>query len=260
MLQKSSNAEYHADRTRLSSSALKLILKDPYQYWLEYLSPNPPPKEDKPAFADGTLLHALVLEPETIATNFAIYQGFRKAGKAYEEFVQNNPGKIIVSQPQLDKVSKWYNSVSANETALELLSNGLAEHTMLGQHLDVLLKARADYINTDAGYIVDLKTTSATTDPGVFAHTVKEFSYDLSAALYCDLAHQTYHKLFDFYWIVVSKTDLGTAVYKASSATLTRGAGMVIQSLVRYKKCNSTGLWTNENHGTIINNEEIIEI
>lgn len=238
----STNEDYHANRTHLSSSGLKLLLKDPQSFYARYVLGNYV-EESKPAYEDGTLLHSLILEPEQVVSQYAIFPGLRKHGKAFDDFKAQNPGKRIISAPQLNKAESWHRGFKALPVANQLISGGFAEHTMLGELLGVKIKSRADYINVSEGYIADIKTTSAYTDVDVFRQTMQDFGYALSASLYCEIAYQTYGKLFDFYFVVVSKQDSQCAVYKASSDTLTHGRSELISALVLYKRCLETGLW-----------------
>lgn len=244
ILLESTNEQYHADRTRLSSSNLKLLLKDPAKFYAEWVL-GLKTEQHKPAFDEGSFVHSLILEPEKLG-HYVVYPGLRKAGEAWEKFKAENVGKIILSAPQVNRCEQLYKSYAATDIATNILRNGVPEHTMLGSYLDVPIKTRADYINIDMSYIVDVKTTAAPTDKELFAHTVTEYGYDLSAALYCQMAYENYGKLFDFYWLVLSKSDQGCAVYKASSSTLSRGNSLVTSAIVLYKKCMATGLWTLE--------------
>lgn len=237
----SSNQEYHANKSHLSSSQLKLILKDPQRFYSEYILGNKL-NESKSVFDEGTFTHMLVLEPDKIA-DFAVFAGLRKAGREWEEFKAANPGKIILSAPQVARCEKLYQSYASMPVAAKLISEGLAEHNMVGMLMDVALKARADYAIPGKDILVDLKTTAMPTDRDAFAGTVREYGYQLSAALYCELYRQTYGRLCDFYWVVLSKDDYGCAVYKASTETLSEGTSQVTKALILYKKCLASGLW-----------------
>lgn len=240
-LTKASNAEYHKDNTHLSSSSIKMLLKNPAQYYQEYILGNKS-TESRPQFDEGSFVHTLVLEPEKVA-DYAVFPGLRKSGKAWEEFQAANKGKIILSAPQVNRCEQLYKSYASLPVATALLQGGSPEFTMTGKMLDVPVKARADYINIDKKYIVDIKTTSMPSDSEIFRHTIREYGYDLSAALYCQIAHDNFNSLFDFYWIVISKSDMMTNVYKASSQTLSEGAALVTAGLVLYKKCKASGVW-----------------
>ncbi len=246
MIHNSSNADYHADRTHLSSSALKLLLKDPAAFERKYVQNIHDESEAKDVFDVGTYVHALCLEPQTIAQNFAFYEGLRRQGAVYKEFVANHPGKIILSAPQKIKCEQYFNAYNKRGDAVALMQGGFAEHTMTGMLLEVPVKVRADYINVDKSYIVDIKTTSDISDVDVFKMTIERYNYDLSAALYINVANQIYDKIFDFYFVVISKTDLGCAVYKLSEDTFMRGAGLMLSSLRMYKRCKETGRWQHE--------------
>lgn len=255
----SSSNEYHANRSHLSSSNLKLMLKDPAQFYHEWILGNKEPQVEKSAFVEGTLTHTLILEPEQIST-YAVFPGLRKAGKAYEDFVAANSEKTIVSAAQMLRAEKLYKAYAAMEVATKLISSGIAEHTMLGSVLGVDVKTRADYI-VPGQYIVDVKTTGMPSGTDLFRLTVEEYMYELSAALYCEAALQTYGAEHDFYWLVLSKDDGQCHVYKASENTLARGRALMYKSLKMYQHCLSTGNWSKEERTAFsTDNYEVEEI
>lgn len=253
------NAAYHSDTTHLSSSGLKLLLKDPAAFKLQYID-GIRENVDKPAFVDGTLTHALILEPETVV-NYAVFPGLRKAGNAWEEFKANNPGKICISAAQMLRAEKLYKAYAALDVANNLIKGGFAEHNMFGSLYDVKLKSRADYI-VPKQYIVDVKTTSMPSDVDVFRDTVVNYGYHTSAALYLDIAKQTYGVDHDFYWLVLSKDDGQCHVYKASDSTITAGQVLVQRAIILYKQCVASGIWQleqpREDRSTV--NYEIVEV
>jgi hypothetical protein len=236
------NVDYHANKSHLSSSGLKLLLKDTVQFHKEYILGK---KENisKPVFDEGSFVHTLILEPEKIS-EYAIYPGLRKGGKEFEAFKANNPNKIILSASQVLRCEGLYKSYSALPLATEMIQGGFPEFGMDSIVLGVPVKARADYINIDKHYIVDVKTTSMPTMTDLFKETVVQYGYDLSAALYAQIAYDTFGHLFDFYWLVLSKTDNKCCIYKATSATLSKGSALVTQALFKYKQCSESGIWT----------------
>lgn len=245
LILESTNDAYHADKTHLSSSGLKTLLKSAAQFHYEYVLGNRE-QIDKPAFVDGTLLHALILEPHKIMTDYAVFSGLRKAGKQYEAFKEAHKDKIVVSAAQMLRMQNLYRSYQALPSAIELLHGTLAEHSMVSAILDVPVKARADAISISRRCIIDVKTTSLPSGRDIFAQTVVDYSYQLSAALYCQIAYQTYGTLFEFYWLVLSKDDGQCHIYKASTETLSMGSALVTQALVKYKKCLESGNWVDE--------------
>ncbi len=255
----STNAEYHANTTHISSSGLKLLLKSSEDFYDKYIAKSVP-NESKAVFDEGTFTHALLLEPEKVMTDFATYAGLRKAGAVYEQFAAEHKGKIILSIAQVLRCEAMAKAAQSVTLVNEILNPCAKEFTMLSTILGVPVKARADAIDIAKRYIVDVKTTSMPTDVDVFRETVEQYAYDLSASLYCQIAFDNFGELFDFYFIVLSKADNGVGVYKASSKTLSAGAAKVTTALVKYKKCLSSNDWSNNSKKHEFNNESTTEI
>lgn len=261
-LQGSSNADYHNNRTHLSSSSLKLLLDSPEDFERKYILNLSRPEESKPQFDEGSLVHAKILEPHNVDNVFSFFPGFRKSGNEFQEFLQGNVGKTIISAPQAHRCDRLVSAYSTRPEAVTMLEGGFKEHTVVGSVLGVPCKARFDYINVEKGYIADVKTTSYESGIDMFRETCKSFSYALSASLYCELAHQNFGKLFDFYFIVLSKSDYRCEVYKASSVFLSEGSAWVNQAIITYKKCKASGIWTREQPALDLSsaNYEILEV
>ena len=258
----SDNQSYHADRTRESSSGLKMVLKDPAAYYKEYLLLE---RTEKPGdfFLEGTLTHSLVLEPHLVASEYAVFSGLRKAGKLWEEFKVDpaNTDKKLVSAVQMLRCLKLAEAHKRSKLASALVNeNGLSEHSMLGEIGGVGVKARADYINVAGGYILDVKTTSAATGLEFFQETINQYSYQLSAALYAQIAEQTYGKPFEFYFEVLSKQDQGCAIYRTSDATMQKGREMVRDAVEQLKRCRASGVWESTKAATVAEQFEVEEV
>lgn len=257
----SSNADYHANKTHLSSSALKQILKDPQVFYEEYIL-GLKRNVAKDAFTEGSFTHSLILEPEKVQSEYAIYPGLRKHGKAYEDFKEANPGKTILSAAQLLRCERLFKAYNALPAAVNLIKNTLPEHNMMATLSELQVKARADAISIEKGYIVDVKTTSMPAGPDFFKTTLSEYMYDLSAALYCDIAASVYGKPFDFYWLVLSKVDGSCEVYRAKAETLATGRAAYTNAILIYKNCLKTGIWALNQPKELpdLENYEILEL
>lgn len=251
----STNEDYHSNKTHLSSSALKTLLKSPAQFYQEYIL-GIRDNTEKIQFVEGTLTHALILEPHKILTDYAVFPGLRKQGKLYEEFQQANKGKIIVSAGQMIRCQRLYQAHKSLKVTEKLMEGSLSEHNMIGVILGVDVKARADSINIDLGFITDVKTTSMPSETEFFKQTIQDYDYDLSAALYCSIAEQQYGKPFSFYWEVLSKADDQCNIYKASAATLSKGNEKVKRAISLYKKCLASGLWVDAAQVNSYSNKE----
>jgi len=242
------NDEYHGEKEHLSSSNLKLLLKDAAQFYDEKILGNRK-QVQKNAFDEGSLAHCYILEPHMLNKDFAIFQGFRKSGKDWEAFKEaelNGLKRTILSKPQQKRVLNWVKGYEKNKTAVELVEPCQAELSLFGDMDGVPIKVRADAINIDEGYIADVKTTSYDTDVDSFKQTVKDFGYDLSAALYSAMFEIHYKKKFEFYFVVLGKKDASCEVFKLSEESRKRGMEAIKKALSLYKKCVKLGKWESE--------------
>lgn len=244
-----SNEDYHGDKSYLSSSSLKLVLKDLAQFNREFNlgEDREISKSLQNAFDEGTYAHSLILEPHLIPEEFAFYEGFRKAGKDWEKFKAENSDRIILSKPQQKRtealIEYGYNNLPAAQQIIEPCDR---EFTVAGEINGVKLKARADAINVDLGYIADVKTTGSEADLDVFKWKVDDFEYGLSAALYCMMFEQHYGRPFDFYFVVLSKMTKACEVFKMSEKRKNQGKEKVLLALDKYKKAKKSGIWLEE--------------
>lgn len=235
------NQEYHSDTEYISSSGLKLVLENPKEFYNKYILKQPQEEKNQTAFNFGTVAHLALLEPHLLNT-VSVFPGLRKAGKAYEQFIAENPGQLILSEAEKMKLDALVVAFHNHEKS-NILENCDFEYTMCTEIYGIKVKARADAINIEDGYIVDVKTTSYDSGIDTFRDTIASFKYDLSAALYCLIAEHIYGKKFDFHFIVLSKQDMNCGIYKTSSATLSKGVDKVYKALQIYQQCKLTGRW-----------------
>lgn len=237
-----SNEDYHADKTRLSSSNLKTLLKDPQKFYQEKILGNRV-RVQKNSFDEGSLTHALILEPEVIESEFAFFEGWTKRGKDYTAFKEANPGKVWISLPQKERCERWAKACRNTPAAQELLKAGVAEQTVCGELNGVPVKTRFDWVDVERGFIMDVKTSAFPIDHESFKMTVEKWSYELSGALYLSMAEQFWGKPFDFYFVAIGKSENDCEVYKMSKETRHMGKLQVNKALEIYKQCKKTGVW-----------------
>jgi hypothetical protein len=245
-INKCTNEEYHGDHNFFSSSTLKLLLKDPHAFYLEKIL-----KEEKPeravnnAFSEGSLVHSMILEPEMIPAEYAFFEGMRKAGADWKAFKEEHEGsgKVLMSQPQKKRCEYYVQSYEKNKAAVGLITGGEPEHTICVDYEGLNIKVRTDYINIDEGYIVDVKTSAFPVDVDNFKQTVEQWSYELSAALYCKVAEQYYGKPFEFYFVAIAKKEPDCQVYRLGEESRARGLQGIAEAIRVYRECLETGIW-----------------
>jgi exodeoxyribonuclease VIII len=258
------NSEYHGDKNWLSSSNLKVLLKDRQQFHEEFILGNK--RLTTGTFLDeGSYVHSLILEPHMVAEEYAISQSFHRRGPEWTSFVEQNEstGKILLSKAQDKRCRTYLQAFERNPLAVDLVKEGKAEYSICANIDGVNLKMRADWINVEEGYIADVKTSQFSVERDSFKMTMDKYKYPLSGALYAMIAEKHFGKPFDFYYIAISKSDLECRVFKTSEDTMSRGMFEVKKALSIYKECMETGNWDSpdlSDHKLRVGNEEIEEV
>ena len=194
----------------LNKSSIEQILRCPLEYKLGLETPT----EATPAMAFGTLVHSMILEPETVNSLYHVMQASAttKAGKA-ERVKALEEGKTIVNASDFTKAKAMQARVQAHPAASWLL--GLPGHSEVSMFWEMQTedgrirqcKARADRIAKvgDGEVIIDLKTTSGAVSPAELEKTVARFGYHRQAAWYSDGYERIAGKApVGFYFIFVS--------------------------------------------------------
>jgi hypothetical protein len=141
------------------------------------------PREDKPSFQVGRLIHMRVLEPERYAEqvvtcgpiNPKTGNPYGRDTKAFADWQAENPHKIVVEQ--------WIDTLCARmpEWAAEILSDGKPEVTVRTQYTDKLaVQCRPDWMRGPDDW--DLKTMARSVED--WEREVKARGYWFSAGWY----------------------------------------------------------------------------
>ena len=255
------NEQYFADIHFLSSSGLKMLLREPEMFYRKYILKNLPKEEGKEHFDVGTAIHTKILEPEKYENQVTSFDG-RRSGKVWEQFKEDNKGKIILGNVANMQVERMYASIQKHKKSLELLHYpGSSELSFFTSINGVPVKTRKDRISFDAKLMLDLKSMSGIINEETFGKQADYLDYDLSAALYMDVANRYLNpltlvpygevpngingvhidKIEDYYWIVSSKDFDDTKVVKASPEILEQGRQKYLRALEKFKFYTENG-------------------
>ena len=247
------NEEYHSNKSHVSSSGLKLYLKDPVEYHKQYVLGEKPfiPEALQNAFDFGTYVHAMVLEPHLLESDFAIYESGCK-----EAFTYDNEGKLIITSGQDAIARKMYKNYQDavfypdGKKISTFFEHGLAEESMFADLDGLNVKIRTDYrkVDKDGKYasINDVKTTSKTINFKSITKVCEDLGYDVSAALYCDVAKKVTGIDHDFFFLFMGKKDYKSEIFKASEEFLERGRKKYKRAIKGILKSRATGVWVPE--------------
>lgn len=235
-----SNEEYHGDNTHQSSSGLKLLLADEYEFRRKHIFGHWE-DEDNAAFAFGTYIHTLILEPHLIQSTTAIYTGKVRRGKEYEEFKAKNVGKVIVTSAECTTAYKMLANFNRMPISKSLILRGRSEETFCANIKGVPLKVRFDSIG--AGFGLDVKTTSSPIDARNMMQTIERYDYALSAALYQDVANESGETVKDFYFLFANKKSCELVLIKAGPDIIEKGRKQYLEALEKYNKLKNAGFF-----------------
>ena len=234
-------AYFNEFRSYLSSTDIRRILRSPAHY-------KNPTIQDSPALAFGSLVHEFVLLPDVAEARYrpkANVDGRTKEGKAvrdWEASLAAQQGVKFIAEADYNAATSIATSIRTHMGATSLFTSGVAETAgIISDFLGVNCRIKPDY-RTD-NHIVDLKTcVDARPDP--FVRSVINFSYQVQAALYVDVAEAIDGKKRDFYWVGVEKdAPYAVAVYKASEEMLEHGRQQYRKAIDLYKECAALDLW-----------------
>lgn len=238
---KISNAEYHGDRSFLSSSGLKLLLEDEYAFRDKYIYGNYTSEENS-AFSFGTYIHTMLLEPHLLPYETAIYRdSTQRRGNAWNAFREANVGKTIITASEAESAEKmWYNYLKLPKSQ-QLIGGGRSEETFAGEILGVPVKVRFDSIG--AGYGLDVKTTSMPCDLQSLQQTIDKYDYALSAALYVEVAKICGEDIKIFYFLFANKKSHDITLIETSPRFLEQGREQIYKALEKYKELKIRGFF-----------------
>lgn len=233
--------EYHS-WDALSASGAKQLLRSP----AHYLAAKENEREPTPAMKFGTLVHAMVLEPETIDTDFVAMPKIDRrtsAGKQQAElFAATNAGKMIIDMDDFQRAQKTAEAVRSHHLYNDLLKGASVEQSFRWDQHGVPCKARMDAVHADL--IVDLKTTQDASPDG-FAKTMAGLKYYVQAAHYLDgFARVTGTEARNFIFIAVeTEAPYAVGVYELDYVALEAGRHKMALAAEAYKATKSTTAW-----------------
>lgn len=257
-----SNKIYHSDDYFTSSTAVKMLYYDIPKYEKEYIRKERDTDSDNPAFAIGSYVHSLLLEPEKVKDEYVFFPEWDGRASGYQQFKKDNPGKTVITQSQQMQVQRMMESFNKHPLATKMLEPTLKELTLCVDLFGIPVKVRFDSIDVENGKIIDVKTSGYSVDQETFKmQGIGNLKYGVSAGLYTLAAELHYGKPFDFYFACLSKKTGDTEIFKTGVATMSNGKVQCKVGLERLKHYRENGDWpTNVKKVQNLSNYEILEV
>jgi len=213
-------------------------------------------KERTNSLSIGTAVHIHILEPHKkhhIKNLLDFGHEDRKKWQAIRKLEAENPDDLFFTDKDFEAITKMVTSVKLSQQALKLYASGTWNEVSMfwrdPKH-GFDCKGRADTVNFEEGYVVDLKTTK---DAKGFMKECVDYGYHIQAAFYLRGLKAITGKDFAWYWVAVDSSNPHFCyVYRATEKTLDVGTIQMDEYMNRLATCLETDIWP-------IGNEEIIE-
>lgn len=258
-----SASEYHRFRAASASGLRVIHAKTPAHLRREW------DDQDKPSLALvlGTLIHGLVLEPQTPLPRIAIVpetytipndakpaKGAPGPGEVVPwnnrakwcrdwRALQEAAGKIVLDAEDMATVRECAEAVGQCAEASELLRTSAHRESTLVWETEARTPCKARLDAWGDGIVVDIKTTTDASPDGFRRHAY-DLGYHLQAAWYADgLANVLGIEAPAFYFVAVEKDSRLVTVHHATADFLQRGREAYGRALEQFEEAWESGVW-----------------
>lgn len=238
--------EYHHCVDVQSCSLLKAMLVSPAHYKAQFFEP---PASTK-AKEFGTLIHMLVLEPQSFASRYAVYPGVRDGrDAACKAFTAAHPGLTVIDDISLQEARTMSEAILERRfrgrPIADYLAEGEKEVTVFytDPATGVPCRVRIDLLHPE--FVFDLKTALSVSRTD-WLRQAMGLHYDLQCFMYslaeCLFAGR--ESALPFVFIAAENTPPhSVSVFTAGESFVTSGAQKYQQALTAYAACSQVDLW-----------------
>jgi len=209
---------YYSDREFITNSMLGRLDKSP-QHLQMYLDGH---MEVTPALTFGKAFHTMILEPNKLDSDIAVYEGKTRRGKAWDEFSLDNQDKTIISASEWNVINAMSDEIINNPVALDFINTSEKEvvNIWTDEQTGIKCKGKADMVaeSENGKILIDIKTTQDASIEA-FRRSAWKYGYDRQAAYYMDGFDAV-----EFWFVVIEKSSPHRiGIYKASDKFIDEG-------------------------------------
>lgn len=204
-------------------------------------------EEDSDAMRFGRALHALVLEGEPVFRDrFAIKpDGMSFATKDGKAWREQHTDKDIVSFDEGLRLFAMSRALSRDPMTRHVFESGGAEVTAATRDLfsGLWLKTRPDWLRTDSGLIVNLKT-ALSAKPSEWERQAFTLGYHVAAAHSLDILNEICERRHNYAFLVQEKAPPYCAIVCVFKPEVIEWGRMICQAAAaRFMQCIESGAW-----------------
>jgi len=246
--------EYHAHKS-LSKTQLSDFIKCPRQYI--YRKDTGYVFKQTNSMMIGEAVHTLLLEEDTFSNRYAILPDLDRRTKLGKEEIKKilneNPGKIILNQEEINIVHGISTSVANHPIAKDIMKSIKETEVSLFYKLHpyVPMRSRLDAI-THGGYIIDVKTTNNASMYD-FNRSVIKYGYDLQACIYSAAYEKVYGDPPKGFIFLCTETHAPykVALYQLPKSRIDKMKSKMDKALHYYYECKKSDNWPGFNNDEI---------
>lgn len=133
----------------------------------------------------GTLVHMLLLEPERLQSDVAVFGGSRRSGAEWEAAVAESEERrqLLMRQQDFDLCSRVAAAYRNHPYVGGFLTGTAAEVSMFTGDCGIPVRGKVDAVDIEGKRIIDIKTTESI-GPDATSSTMKRLHYREKMALY----------------------------------------------------------------------------
>lgn len=238
--------EYHGCIDVQSCSLLKAMLTSPAHYKARLFEPPVGTK----AKDFGTLIHTLVLEPQSFASRYAVYPGVRDGrDAAYKAFAAAHNGLTVIDDLSLQGARQMAEAILERHFRgrpfADYLAEGQKEVTVFytDPTTGVECRVRIDLLHPE--FLFDLKTALSVAR-GDWLRQAMGLHYDLQCYMYslAECLFEGRESAPPFVFVAAESTPPhSVSVFTAGESFVTSGGQKYRQALTAYAACSQVDLW-----------------
>ena len=201
--------------------------------------------EPTPAMIMGSLIHSLILEPETVDEKYIVWSDGARKGKAYNEF----KSVAVARNLEIIKADEMADAINVRDAVLDHPIAGDIVRSFVSveksvEWLDPMTGVRCrGYIDGEGDtFIADLKST-ASNDPDEFMRSCYKEKYPLQASMYLDAINNDRNpsskRVDKFYIIAFEKSaPYHVMVFEATQTFIAYGDAIKARLMKAFKDWN----------------------
>ena len=246
-----SNADYHADKTAVSSTPLRMCLESMKAFQASVMGRT---FKETNAMLFGSAVHCAIGEPHLFSKNYVVAPKFSGTGsvKAKADWrLGLADDAILLDEEEHNAILEIVNSVLKRKDVCGILKNSKAE--LSGYYADpetgIKCRIRPDILNMNALAMLDIKTTKDI-KLSEFSKSIWNYRYDFQFGMYLEGIKLITGKDVDAFFLAIQKEPpYECALYLADELLIERGKSDYHLALNKLKSCIDTGIFEGYQQG-----------